>query len=155
MPTQQRTTLRQQLLAECCRIQQLKADNARQAMLEVQESANEGQGAIEDMFESFRAACQIQRDLFARQLDEALLGLRVLQRIPAVQPHPEQPNLGTIIITDTQRFFIALSLGEITVAGEVYCVISAFSPLYLAMASRRVGDTFAFRDKKYCIKSIV
>jgi hypothetical protein len=61
MTTKQRTVLKQQLLSECRRVQQLKADNARQAMLDVQESANESQGAIEDKFESFREACQIQR----------------------------------------------------------------------------------------------
>lgn len=130
MTTKQRATLRCQLLEECRRTQQQKADTARQAMELVQESANESQGAIEDKFESFREACQIQRDLFARQLDEALTGLQVLQRVSDVRPPKDQPSLGSVVVTDSQTFFVALSLGEIHVEGQPYFVISAFSPLY-------------------------
>ena len=154
MTTQEHTTLKQQLLAECRRVQQQKADTARQAMLDVQESANESQGAIEDKFESFREACQIQRDLYARQLDEALSSLQVLQRLPDVRTPRDEPRLGSIVVTDAQRFYIAVSLGEIAVDGEKYFAISAFSPMYQAMAKCHVGQTFTFRGKPYRIEEI-
>jgi hypothetical protein len=154
MTTQQRTMLRRQLLAECRRAQQQKADTAREAMLLVQESANETQGAIEDKFESFREACQIQRDLYARQLDEALTGLQVLERVSDVRPPKDQPGLGSVVVTDSQTFFIALSLGEIHVDGQPYFVISAFSPIYQAMTTARSGDAFSFRGKSYQIQAV-
>ncbi|PJJ60259.1 hypothetical protein [Hymenobacter chitinivorans] len=154
MTTKQRTVLKKQLLSECRRVQQLKADNARQAMLDVQESAKESQGAIEDKFESFREACQIQRDLFARQLDEALNGLQALQRVPEARPPKNQPGVGTVVVTDSQRFYISVSLGEIKVDGTPYFAISAFSPLYQAMAQSRVGETFSFRGKPYRIEEV-
>ncbi|QDA62114.1 hypothetical protein [Hymenobacter jejuensis] len=154
MTATQRTTLKQQLLAECRRVQQQKADTARQAMLDVQESANESQGAIEDKFESFREACHIQRDLYARQLDEALSGLQVLQRVPEARPPKDQPGLGSVVVTNDQRFYISVSIGEIQVEGEPYCAISAFSPLFQAMSSSRTGESFDFRGKRYCIEEI-
>ncbi|OUJ74520.1 hypothetical protein [Hymenobacter crusticola] len=154
MTTNERTTLKQRLLAECRRVQQQKADTARQAMLDVQESANESKGAIEDKFESFREACQIQRDLYARQLDEALSSLQVLQRLPKTHTAHDEPSLGTIVVTDAQRFYIAVSLGEIAVEGEKYFAISAFSPMYQAMAKSRVGQTYTFRGKPYRIEAI-
>ncbi|MCB2376864.1 hypothetical protein LGH70_04685 [Hymenobacter sp. BT635] len=154
MTTKQRTVLKQQLLSECRRVQQQKADNARKAMLEVQESAQESQGTPEDTFESFREACQLQRDLYARQLDEALTGLQALQRVPEARSPKDQPGVGTVVVTDTQRFYIAVSLGEIKVEGEPYFAISAFSPLYQAMAQSRVGDTFSFRGKPYRIEEV-
>ncbi|GAB2479931.1 hypothetical protein GCM10011375_16600 [Hymenobacter qilianensis] len=154
MTAKQRTALRQQLLAECRRAQQQKADTARKAMLLVEESAHETQGAIEDKFESFREACHIQRDLFARQLDEALTGLQVLQRVSDVRPSTDKPSLGSVVVTDSQTFFIALSLGEIKVEGQPYCVISAFSPIYQAMTSARPGDAFTFRGKSYQVQAV-
>ena len=124
-------------------------------MLDVQESANESQGAIEDKFESFREACQIQRDLYARQLDEALSALQVLERLPETYITREAPSLGSIVVTNAQRFYIAVSLGEIAIDGEKYFAISAFSPMYQAMAKSRVGQTFTFRDKPYRIEEII
>jgi transcription elongation GreA/GreB family factor len=62
--------------------------------------------------------------------------------------------LGSGVITDVQKFFISVSLGEITVEGEKFFAISAMSPLFKAMAGKNEGDEFAFRDKKYRIESI-
>ncbi|MGY2134849.1 hypothetical protein ACW9KT_21645 [Hymenobacter sp. HD11105] len=154
MMTKQRTTMRRQLLEECRRIQQQKVETAREAMLLVQESANESQGAIEDKFESFREACHIQRDLYARQLDEALTGLQVLQRVSDMPPPKDQPNLGSIVVTDSQTYFIALSLGEIKLDGQTFCAISAFSPLYQAMRTTRPGEAFTFRGKSYQMQAV-
>lgn len=153
MTTNQRATLKQRLLAECRRVQQLKADHARQAMLEVQESALEDTSS-EDLFESFRETCQRQRDLFARQLDEALTGLQVLQRVPEAKLPKNQVGLGAVVITTTQRFFVSLSLGEIRVDDTPYFALSAFSPLFQAMAPHRPGDTFQFRGQTYKIEEI-
>jgi hypothetical protein len=120
----------------------------------VQESANESQGAIEDKFESFREACHIQRDLYARQLDEALTGLQVLQRVSDMPPPKDQPSLGSIVVTDSQTYFIALSLGEIKLDGQTFCAISAFSPLYQAMRTTRTGEAFSFRGKSYQMQAV-
>src|SRR5687767_6895540 len=77
--------LKQRLLAECLRLQNSQIQTAKSAMDEAQQSANEHQGALEDKFESFREACQIQRDMFAKQLDEAITTLSVLKRIVATK----------------------------------------------------------------------
>ena len=79
--TAKQIELKKQLLQECLRIQNEQINAARTAMDEAQQSANEHQGAIEDKFESFREACQIQRDMFAKQLAEGLNILQILKRI--------------------------------------------------------------------------
>lgn len=145
--------LKQQLLAECLRIQNSQIRTAKNAMDEAQQSANEHQGALEDKFESFREACQIQRDMFAKQLDEAITSMAVLKRIVATKEN-KQIMLGSVIFTNLQKFFISVSLGEITVNDEKYFAISAMSPLFKAMAGKNEGDEFSFRDKTYRIESI-
>ncbi len=157
MPIMTTTTknlaLKQRLLNECLRIQNAQIQNAKSAMDEAQESANEHQGAIEDKFESFREACQIQRDMFAKQLDEAITTLSILKRINATKEN-KNIMLGSVIFTNLQKFFISVSIGEITVEGEKYFAISAMSPLFKAMVNTNVGEEFAFRDKKYTIEAI-
>jgi hypothetical protein len=148
------STLKQQLLAECRRIQQEKVDTARQAMLEVQESAQNTETAEEAM-ESFREVCHRQRDQYARQQDEALTGLQVLRRVPEAKTANNQPGLGSVVVTDSQRFYVSLSLGEIEVEGEPYFALSAFSPLFQAMAQSQSGDSFEFRGKSYQIREVL
>ena len=145
--------LKQRLLNECLRIQNLQIQTAKSAMDEAQESANEHQGAMEDKFESFREACQIQRDMFAKQLDEAIITLSILKRINATKEN-KNIMLGSVIITNTQKFFISVSLGEITLDGEKYFAISAMSPLFKAMVNKNVGEDFSFRNNNYRIEAI-
>lgn len=146
--------LKRALREACVLLQQEKVAHARQAMEDVQESANEHQGSIEDKFESFREACHIQRELFARQHEEAMRGLEVLQRLPEAHLTQGVPGLGSVVETDVHTYYISISLGEFFVDGQAYCAISAFSPLFLAMAHHRAGDTFQFRGRNYHVKAI-
>lgn len=148
-----KTELKRQLLQECLRIQNEQISAAKKAMDEAQESANEHHGAIEDKFESFREACQIQRDMYARQLDECMSTLQILKRINSTKENSEI-MLGTVVETDLQDFFISVSLGAIKVNDKTYFAVSAMSPLFKAMAGKGKGETFAMRDKKYKIKDI-
>ncbi|MDX5421487.1 MAG: GreA/GreB family elongation factor [Hymenobacteraceae bacterium] len=130
---------------------QIKA--AKDAMDEAQESANEHQGAMEDKFESFRENCQIQRDMYARQLDELMTTMALLRRINATKQNLEV-SLGAVVHTELQNYFIGVSLGEIKLDGESFYAISGMSPIFKAMAGKTAGDTFEFRDKKYRILQV-
>ena len=153
MSTTTQTDIKQQLLRECIRIQQEQINTARNAMNEAQESANEEAGSMEDKFESFREAMQIQRDMFARQMNEAVSSMAILKRIVSTRIQKDIA-LGSVINTDSQKFFVALSLGEIAVEGEKYFAISAQSPLFKAMVGKTAGQSFVFRDRNYKIDNI-
>ena len=152
--TSKNLEVKQRLLGECMRIQNLQIQTAKSAMDEAQESANEHQGAgIEDKFESFREACQIQRDMFAKQLDEAITGLAILKRIVATKEN-KIITLGSVVHTNLQKYFISASIGEIKVNGEKYFAISTMSPIFKAMADKTAGEEFTFRDKRYLIEEV-
>ena len=131
---------------------QIKA--AKDAMDDAQESANEHQGAIEDKFESFREACQIQRDMYARQLDELITTMSVLKRINATKENKEVA-FGAVVHTNLQNYFIGVSLGQIELNGETFFAISSMSPVFKAMAGKTEGETFEFRDQKYKIEHVI
>ncbi|AMM52338.1 hypothetical protein TH61_15665 [Rufibacter sp. DG15C] len=139
--------IKHRLVDECIRLQTDFVDNARYAMQEAQESANDSQGAIEDKFESFREACHIQRDMFAKQLDEAIGKLSILKRIVRNKVN-DDISLGSVVHTDSQNYFISVSLGEVNIDGEKFFAISPASPVFQAMAGKVKGDTFTFRDKQ-------
>lgn len=152
MLTQELET-KKRLLQECNKMlgEQIKA--AKEAMDEAQESANDHQGAMEDKFESFRENCQIQRDMYARQLDELMTVQSILRRINATKSNHDV-SLGAVVHTELQNYFIGVSVGEIKLDGESYYAISGMSPLFKAMAGKTAGESFTFRDKSYKVLQV-
>ncbi|WP_161887968.1 hypothetical protein [Pontibacter russatus] len=144
---------KKRLLQECTRILNAQIKAAKDAMDEAQESANEHQGAMEDKFESFRENCQIQRDMYARQLDELIRTQSILRNINATRSNREV-SMGAVVQTELQNYFIGVSLGEIKIDGESYFAISGMSPLFKAMSGRAAGETFTFRDNTYKILQV-
>ncbi|WP_230680330.1 hypothetical protein [Pontibacter sp. 172403-2] len=149
----QELEMKRRLLQECIRMLNMQMKAAKEAMDDAQESANEHQGAMEDKFESFREACQIQRDMYARQLDELITTMSVLKRINATKSNHDV-SLGAVVHTELQNYFIGVSLGEIKVEGTSYYAISGMSPLFKAMAGKSAGEYFTFRDKSYKILEV-
>ncbi|MHA6247992.1 hypothetical protein ACXYMU_08665 [Pontibacter sp. CAU 1760] len=152
MLTQELET-KKRLLQECTRIlnEQIKA--AKAAMDEAQQSANEHQGAMEDKFESFRENCQIQRDMYARQLDELIRTMSILRNINATKINKEV-SMGAVVQTELQHYYIGVSMGEIKVDGESFFAISGMSPLFKVMMGKAIGEEFTFRDKTYLILNV-
>jgi transcription elongation GreA/GreB family factor len=149
----QELELKKRLLQECTKLLNVQIKAAKDAMDDAQESANEHHGAIEDKFESFREACQIQRDMYARQLDELITTMSVLKRVNATKENKEVV-FGAVVQTNLQNYFIGVSLGQIELDGETYFAISGMSPVFKAMEGKTVGESFEFRDRKYKIEQI-
>ncbi|NEM97829.1 hypothetical protein [Pontibacter burrus] len=149
----QELELKKRLLQECTKLLNTQIQAAKDAMDDAQESANEHQGAIEDKFESFREACQIQRDMYARQLDELITTMSVLKRINATKENKEVA-FGAVVHTNLQNYFIGVSLGQLEMEGETYYAISGMSPVFKAMAGKAAGDTFEFRGQEYKIEQV-
>ncbi|WP_347159119.1 hypothetical protein [Pontibacter chitinilyticus] len=146
--------MKRRLLQESTKVLNVQITAAKNAMDLAQESANEHQGAMEDKFESFREACQIQRDMYARQLDELISTMGILRRINATKANHDV-SLGAVVHTELQNYFIGVSLGAITIEGETYYAISGMSPLFKAMSGKTTGETFTFRDKSYKILQVI
>ncbi|MES2733395.1 MAG: hypothetical protein V4714_16735 [Bacteroidota bacterium] len=137
----------------CLELQQRLADMSKAAMEQAQESANAEKGTMEDRFESFREQCQLDRNMHAKQLQENLSGLLVLQKMD-VNRECESVTLGSVVVTESQRFFISISLGEVKLQGKSYFAISTSTPLFKAMYGKKQGDAFPFRDKMHQIVEI-
>ncbi len=149
--TDKKIELKKELLNKCIEMQSNIVQTAKKAMDDAQESANEEEGASgEERFEGFRETMQITRDMYARQLQEGINSLSLLKRI-FLNPQ-ESIGLGSVVYTELQNYFISVSLGETKLAEKnSFIAISTMTPLYHAMAGKKKGDKFVFRDKEYTI----
>lgn len=141
------------LLENCLKMQQNIVENARKAMIDAQESANEEQGGMEEKFESFREQMQQDRDMYARQYEEAVNALNLLKRVDLGKAS-EEVAFGSVVATDANKYFIAISLGQIVHEGETVYAISPQTPVYLAMVGKKAGDSYQFRDRKVKILDV-
>lgn len=140
-------SLKQQLLTECIRIQKEVVGTAKAAMQDAQQSAMDYDESAEDnMVDSYREEMQNKRDMFARQLEVALDDMALLNKLrPELKE--EVAGFGSVIITEAQSMFVSISLGSIKIDGKSYVAVSPSAPLYKAVAGKKAGETFMFREK--------
>jgi len=144
-----------QALKDAC-LQQLeqRIANARQAMEHAQESANqEDKSSAGDKYETARAMGQLDRDMNARQLQEALLEEQFLQGLNCSSLQ-DSVLPGAVILAGDQCFFIAIGLGLLSVDDRKLIVLSPKSPLYAALKMKKAGEEFSFQGKLWKIENV-
>jgi hypothetical protein len=148
-----KSEIKKALLDKCMEMQNNIIDLAKKGIADAQESVNDQKGNTEEESDSFRETMQVTIDMHARQLDEGIKGLAILNRInPAITY--KDIVLGSIVCTELQNYFISISLGEVIVDKKKFMTISTISPLYKAISEKKKGDTFELRDKKYKITDV-
>jgi hypothetical protein len=128
------------------------AANLKATMEEAQNAANE-YGPPKDRYDSFRTQLLRKRDMYAQQLANVSEQISILDRI-----NPEniskKVEFGAVVITDTQKIFIAAGLGRILIDGDTFFAISPAVPIYKAMEGKKVGESFSFNNKNMKILDI-
>lgn len=138
----------------CLALLNEKISIAKRGMEEAQSSANnETKSSAGDKYETGRAMSQRERDLHARQLAELM---NMQQAFSAIDPEKActKVELGALIQTSTTMFFIAGSLGAVTVDGKQIMVISAVSPIAQAMLDKQEGGRIDWMKKEIEILSV-
>ncbi len=144
--------LKNKLKLECQRVQKKTVDSTKAALDEAQNALNE-YGPNKDRYDSFRDQLTGRRDMFTLQYSKALTEYSVMEKI-----NPKIINkvaeFGSVIITDSCRFYISISSGKIEVDGQLYYAISPMVPLFKVMEGKKKGDTFEFNGKKQVINDL-
>ncbi len=122
---------------------------AAQAAANAEEKSSAG-----DKYETTRAMMQIERDKAAAQLDEGLKLKQVVDNIRA-EVKSTKIGLGTLVLTDSVHFYIAISAGKLTVEDQVFLTISAQAPIALTLMKLKAGNTFDFNKQVLTIRDIV
>lgn len=145
---------KQRILSECIRLQKIVVENAKKAMVEAQESANEGDDNTEEkLYNSYREEMQNKRDMFARQYELAMEDWNQLHQIVTSKEYREA-EFGALVETDGGSYFISVSLGQIQVDGKSIFAVSALAPIFKTFDKKKKGDSYSFRDKTFKIIDI-
>lgn len=136
-------------------ILQQRIDAAQQAMLNAQDAANsEDKSSAGDKYETARAMGQLDREMNAKQFEEAKRELAALQQLYVLESSPIVIP-GSFVKTNKGDFFISSGLGIHTVEGKKIGFLSVKSPLAIPLLGKAVGDTFQFQGQPWKIEELV
>ena len=105
---------------------------------------NETKSSAGDKYETGRAMLQIEENNTRVQLIQAirvkndLAGLKLNKKYSKVAP-------GSLVITDSGKYFISVGLGEISLDSDTYYCVSIAAPIGQALIDRQAGDEIDFK----------
>lgn len=133
---------RNMVVSACMEHQQHVVDVAKYEMDSIQLQCNE-YGANVDRYDAYRTKLMRQRDMYARQLANAMAAMAALRQI-VDHPIPAKVVHGAIVITTMHRFLLSVGVGKFIVEDQVWYAISANTPIFMALKDRWVGDVVTF-----------
>jgi transcription elongation GreA/GreB family factor len=90
----------------------------------------------------------------AQHLNDATKLMETLKQInPKIQN--ESGTLGSIVYTQTNVFFLSVSVGKIELEGSNYFAISLQSPIGMLLKNKTKGDQINFNGTSYTITDII
>ncbi len=114
---------------------------------------SETKSSAGDKHETGRAMIQLEREKLGQQLAEVEKTQHLLSKVPRDRNTPTA-GLGSLVVTDTLVYYIAISAGECKLQNKsVYC-ISAATPIAQKVMGQTIGHTFDFNGKTIAIVAI-
>lgn len=148
MTSDEKIKLKKALLNKCIDIQKNTVAIAKKAMEDALTSAN-AEKVTEELSDSFRESMHATRDMYARQANEGVNNLGLLNRINIIEH--DKVKFGSVVFTNFQNYFISTGLGEIKVDDLSFQAVSTLAPLFQILVDKRKGDTFMFLDRLYTV----
>jgi hypothetical protein len=137
----QKPDYKKNLKEKCILLIQERMDTLRLAMEQAQTAANEEtKSSAGDKYETSRAMGHLEKDMYARQLNEtgkelaSLMGIDCSVKKSSVLP-------GSFVRCTGISYFILAGIGKITYNGEIIYVISPNAPVAKLLIGKNTGDT--------------
>lgn len=151
------TELKRKTLSEAIKRHQRVIDDFRARISTVlnEEPVSDGEGSDRSRQARTAEALLTQVDPLGDQLEFANEEMKLLYDMMAHRDDVhEQVELGSIVATDKDTFFVSASIERFDVDGRNMFGLSTKTPLYLAMAGKREGDSFTYGNTTYTINEI-
>lgn len=147
--------LKFQLYNKCVDYMDQRISHIQAAIDAVSESGNdETKSSAGDKHETGRAMMQLEQEKNAKQLNETLELKKVLDRINPNQ-QSQVAALGSLVITNKEKFYISISAGKINIDTEIYYAVSPTSPIALKLIGLKVNQEINFNGSSYSILDIL
>ena len=125
-------------------------EDLRKTTQQLLESANQAATDEENRAESLQEEMMEAYSETSRTLEEAMHQREILEKVNSNILH-NLVAFGAVVITDTEQFLVAASLGTFADREHQYVGLSIQSPLYGAMQGKKQGEQFSFRTQQYRI----
>jgi transcription elongation GreA/GreB family factor len=151
-------TVKQQLYDLCLEQVQNTIRSIEAAIAEIREaSQNETKSSMGDKYETAREMLQQDINLNMERLANAKADENVLKHVSLQQTatNGDSVELGNLVKTNNGWFYIAISLGHLTLGNDKYYAISLLSPMGQQLKGKSAGDTFTLNGKLLQIEEIL
>lgn len=147
--------LKQQLYLECEQFCNNRLKNVQKIIDELQDSLiSETKSSAGDKHETGRAMLQIEREKAGNQLAEIQKLKEILFKID-VSKSSKTVCLGSLVITSSSNYFIAISSGELVIENQKYFAISPNTPIAKLLFGKSLGDAVIFNGAIFTITEVV
>lgn len=144
MIEKEKLEIKKQLIHRCKEILEQNASNAKIAMDEHQQMANE-YGPPKDRYDSFRMQMLRKRDMFAVQYQKFVDEILLLEKIDLTKTY-KKAEFGSVIITNKQKMFVFSGLGKIKFENQDFFIISTQVPIFNAIKGYKIGDKYTYNN---------
>lgn len=126
--------------------------NALQEEIKVMQNdaQEETKSSAGDKYETGRAMMHLEMEKLSSQLNEFLNARLILNQIDPTKNYPII-QLGSVVVTSGQNYFISVSAGALEVDKKQFYCISAASPIGALLIGKRKDDRFNFRNQQITI----
>jgi len=147
--------LKSKLYNKCVDYVGQRMSHIQSAIEAATESGNdETKSSAGDKHETGRAMMQLEQEKNAKQLIETLELKKLLDRINPNQ-QSQRAALGSLVITNKEKFYISISAGKLEIDSEIYFAISPTSPIALKLIGLTVNEEMKFNNSLYFIQHIL
>lgn len=115
---------------------------------------NESKSSVGDKYETGRAMIQLEEEQNKTQLQEALAAKSILASIKLDMIN-NKVEVGSFVITDSGKYFIAIGIGKIIIENEVIFAISIDSPIGQVLKNKKAEEVINFNRNEMKILKIV
>lgn len=145
---------KQKTHTHCMNQLNIKIAGLTQQLSELRESVEDDtKSSAGDKHETSRAMLQIEQENCAKQINELMQQVRILETLkPSLYSGVIQN--GSLIITNKGYLYISIPLGKIKVENKEVITCTARSPLGSKLLGLNSGDSVEFNGNKYTIESI-
>jgi len=133
---------------------QRSIDAAQQGINEAQQAAKDDtKSSAGDKYETGREMAQQESNRNMAQLHQANKLKVQLNTVPVTTSNIV--DNGSIVITDSGNFYIAIGAGTMQIEGINYFAISLVSPIGQKMKGLKPGNAFSLNGKNYTINQVI
>jgi transcription elongation GreA/GreB family factor len=122
--------------------------------LAIETRDNETKSNVGDKYETTREMMQLEIEKNALQLNKYELQKNELLKIDMYKT-PEKVELGSLVFTEENTYFISIGLGKIEIEDEAIYCISLISPIGKALQNKKAGEKIDFQGKEILVTKII